>query len=207
MFWLVSLFFVAAHVAFECTKVAEGTEVGTPPWWIPVFASTFAVLAFCRVVFQYRNDFKLEKYNSVLAPILQIVCGIIAESFGVFDVFAVAFTATTLILIWIYVIGTLGLVEYDEREQHFLLNRSTSYAFLRATTEILVVRASLPRRLGRLFPFAAATLETGGMIYNKSTSYKFPVFSSDFGVYAALKSAIFLSLPLLEEWITDKLEV
>jgi hypothetical protein len=206
MLWKVSLFFVAAHIAFECTKVAQG-RIGTPPWWIPVFAITFAVSAFCRVVFRYRNDFQLEKYNSVLAPIVQIVSGITAQSFGVFDVFAVAFTATTLILIWIYVIGTLGLVEYDEREQHFLLNRSTFYAFLRTTTEILVVRASLPRRLGRLFPFAAATLETGGMIYNKATSYKFPVFSSDFGVYAAMKSAIFLSLPLLEEWITDKLEV
>lgn len=207
MFWKVSLFFVGAHVAFECTEVAKKTEVGTPPWWIPVSANAFAVLAFGQVVFRYRNSFTVEKmYHSLFSPILQIVCGIIAESFGVFDVFAVAFTATTLILIWVYVIGILGLVEYNEREEHFFLSRSTSYAFLRTITEILVVRASLPRRLGRLFPFAAATLETGAMIYTNSTAYKFVVFSSEFGVYATLKSVVFLSLPLVEEWVMGKLE-
>ena len=92
---------------------------------------------------------------------MQIVAGVVAGSFGVFRVFATAYTATTLILVWIYGAGMCGLVKYDEREQHFLLSRSTAYAVLRCVTEVFVLRLSLPRRLGRLVPAGCRHIRDG----------------------------------------------
>jgi hypothetical protein len=132
---------------------------------------------------------------------VQIGCAVVAVVLDVFDVFATAYTFATLILVWIYAIGTLDLVNYDERAQHFLLTRSTSYAVLRASTELLVRRASFPRRVTRCVPFVVASLETGGMFVYRTNSYRFSVRSMEFAVYATLKSVVFLSLPLVEEWV------
>lgn len=205
MFWQMSLFFVAAHVAYECTLVARAAETNHPLWWFPVLASTSGVLAFCRVIFNHRNEYNCEKCSSVLFPLMQIVSGVVAGSFGVFRVFATAYTATTLILVWIYGAGMCGLVKYDEREQHFLLSCSTAYAVLRCVTEVFVLHLSLPRRLGRLVPLGVATFETGVMLLSKTEYYRFPVWSFEFTAYATLKSAVFISLPPLEEWLLGTL--
>lgn len=199
MFASISLFFLAAHVAFECAEVGLGRTTGTPLWWFPVFSIAGALSAFLLVVRHYKSH--LTNMKTLFAPIAQIVCGTAAAAFGVFDAFAVAFTVTPLILVWIYVIGNMGLVLYNEKEQHFFLTRSTFYACIRTSVEVVVRNTSFSRRLGRLVPFGFASCETIGMVCSKTKSYKFDVRSHDFVVYATLKSAVFLCLPLLEDLV------
>lgn len=201
---LCALFFVAAQISYECAEVARGVTTGFPLWWMPVFSVSLSLVATVTVLWRHRSHLDYSKYRSVLSPLIHIGNAFLAEILGVFTVFATAYTTISLVIVWIYVLGMFGMVNYNEREQHFFLQSSTAYALLRGGGELLVIYAFVSCRLARLLPFAAATVETLAMVCLRSQSYTFGVTGPRFVIYAVLKWSLFLSLPLLEDVLLDK---
>lgn len=202
--WRAALFFTAAHVAHEVALATKGVHLGYPPWYFLVGATATAVLGFLDRLWARRATVDVTRFVRMVAyPMLQIGCGVLAAVSGVFVCYAFAYTAATVILVWIYAAAPFGLVQYDPTSPFFLLSRSTLYAGLRASTQLLVRNTPFPPRIGRLVPFGIATSETVGMHLVRSESYAFATGSTDFAVYAVLKSAVFLTLPVLEDFLVE----
>ena len=187
----VSLFFLAAQVSHQLVAAL-------PPWYFVVGGSAFAVVAAAAEV--------RPTLRSVRSPILHAAAlagsAALARALDVLDVFALAYTATPLILVWIEVLRRQPgppLVLYDPTGFDFVLTRSLSYALLRSGSQVLVLRAGLPLRVALLVPFAFATTETFFMmVWTFEESYAFASNTRNFAVYATLKSAVFTALPLAE---------
>lgn len=200
--WTIALFFVAAQFAFELTAVARGQPAADAPLWVfPLFASLIAALSVIPVVYRYRSRVRRAGLKPFLLTLVQIGCGAVAHTLNVFAVFATAFTVVSVIICWLFLLSSLGLLRNTVCDEMFYFDASILYASLRALTEVFVQRVSLPRRLGRLVPFVISSGETLGMMGYNSRWYKFDVQSDEFGVYATVKAAVFLCLPLLEEWM------
>lgn len=129
-----------------------------------------------------------------------VAFGGLAWAVDAFGVFARAFASLPLTLFLLQIAQRRGLVHYDVSSSRFVVVRASAYALLRATGEVLRVRASVPVRIVRLVPFAVGLLETAGMrVLGHGGAYAFSVSSDDFVVYSTLKSAAFLAAPYLED--------
>lgn len=141
----------------------------------------------------------------ILYPVLW---GTLASLTGTFAEYATAFACAPLLLYPLSVAHRRGgLLRYDPDTASFVLSRASLYAALRAASRLLQDAPPLHLRpsLARLLPLAAATAETGGMLlWSSSSSYTFSSHSLQFAVYATLKSAVFVTLPVLEEAFFEK---
>ena len=126
----------------------------------------------------------------------------LSRALDVLDVFALAYAATPLILVWLEVLWRQPgppLLLYDPTGSEFVLTRSLCYALLRAGSQVLVLRAGVPVRVALLAPLLAANVETTFMtIWTFEGSYAFAANTRTFAVYATLKSVVFATLPLAE---------
>ena len=190
----LTLFFLSAHVSHEIASRSDSF----PPWYFVTGTCAFAVLAFVSEVRPPSTSCTPFVYAMALAG-----CAAWASAVEVLEVFALAYTLTPLVLVWLQVLRLRPgdpLVLYDPTTANFVLTRSLTYALLRSTSQLLVLHTGLTARIARLFPFFAANVETVAMVwYPTSNSYGFSTRSYTFVVYAALKSAVFLGLPLFED--------
>lgn len=190
----LTLCLLTAHVTHEVAS--EGDSF--PPWYFITGGCVFAILAFVDEVRPTRTSYRPVAYALTVAG-----CSAAAAAFDVLEVFAVAYTLTPLILMWLQLLHARTgdpLVLYDPTTPDFVLTRSLSYALLRSLSQLLVRHVGVPIRLTRLFPFIVASIETAAMAtHSTSASYAFTIGSCEFAVYVALKSAVFLGLPLLED--------
>lgn len=128
-----------------------------------------------------------------------VLVGGTAAALDVFETFAIAVTVLPLLLLFIHTARARGVVKYDSETPRFVVSRSAAYGLVRCTGALLVRHTALPAKVALLLPLAVSLAETGAMVVCRSRAYAFAVDSVDFAVYAVLKSALFLALPLLEE--------
>lgn len=128
-----------------------------------------------------------------------VLVGGVAVAVDVFETFAIAVTVLPLLLLFIHTAKARGVVTYDSETPRFVVSRSAAYGLVRCTGTLLVRYTAMPEKIALLLPLAVSLVETGAMIATRSRAYVFAVDSVEFVVYAVLKSALFVALPLLEE--------
>lgn len=130
-----------------------------------------------------------------------IANGGVAVGLGVGVEFAVAYAACALILAWIVVAQAQGLVRYDSDTAAFVLSRSSLYGLIRSLLVYFEREAWIGRSASRLVVLGIATAETVGMWFARSDAYAFAPGTRTFGTYALLKTGVFATVPLLEDWV------
>jgi len=143
-------------------------------------------------------------WTDLASPGVQyVVLGAAASALaGVVRVYALAYTAASLLLAWIQVAHARGLVRYDPTSARFATTRCALYAAIRAGSYAAAEAAGseAAHRVALLVPLALATAETLLMVGSEGMrqSYAFGPWSERGAVYALLKSACFLALPVVE---------
>ncbi len=133
-------------------------------------------------------------------PFIYLVSwGSASVALRVFQEFAIAFTLTPFILVWLHV--HRDKLKYESTTPDFIWSRSSLYAGIRAVSAWTVREQHIPYQwFPRLLPLALATLESVGMyVLDTKTSYTFAMHSSDFLTYVTLKSVVFAAVPWLED--------
>lgn len=197
---LVSAFLLTAHVASELAAPHD-VRVRLPYYFLPGGVAT-AVVAFALFLPPPPGAASLVTLLYGFGIEYPVGWGVAAWIAGVFDVFAVAFACAPLLLYPLAVAKRCDLVRYDPTTAPFVLSRAACYGGLRAVGVLLVRETSsaIPPAFARLLPLAAASIETLGMSYaGSSGSYTFESSSPMFAMYALLKSAVFVALPVLED--------
>jgi hypothetical protein len=128
--------------------------------------------------------------------------------FGELDAL-VAFAVSYMLVIWVIAVvemaGTAKLLRYgfEHDRIRFVATRSTAYASVSALTHVAVSRG-LPPRVGNLVWLLLATTESVIMFTIRSGSYAFSVRSTSFAVYALIKSALFVTSPLIQSAVLER---
>lgn len=198
MFRLVALGLVAFYVAFEVTLAATGRDDDVPALAPATAAGAVALASLAAGA----NLLRSSSWRTWTAPQTHLLVSgaALAWALDALDTFSVAYVATSLYLYPIRVAHSCGLVGYDPTTVHFVRIRSSLYATVRALTAVVVERAGVPRTVGRLVPFALAGFETVVMwVRGHGGAYTFAPGSRDFTTYTALKLALFVAVPRLEE--------
>tara|TARA_X000000368_G_scaffold418346_1_gene417685 strand:+ start:362 stop:973 length:612 start_codon:yes stop_codon:yes gene_type:complete len=131
-----------------------------------------------------------------------IVYACIAYAGRVFVEFAVSYVTSSLILLWILVAGREGIVLYNADRASFVFTRCGFYAALRAVLVFTGQRWDwFTKSRAHLMLLAIPTSETLLMWFGRDSSYRYDR-SRTLGVtYALLKTAVFVVLPLLDEFL------
>lgn len=205
MFRYAALFLLCAHVAYE---IAKGERAG-------IFAPAAAAAAAADFVARECAWWTRSSLQAVLMPALVVaIPGAGFAALGVFDVYAAAYATAPLILVWLQVLHAHERwILYDPSTVRFVATRSASYAALRALGRVVCEAAAVPRRIERLIPLAAASMETMGMMVALGAAPIAAATGSIIGYtfdgpallsYATLKSAVFVLLPILEDLALER---
>lgn len=126
----------------------------------------------------------------------------IAYACRVFMEFAVSYVTSSLIILWILVAGREGIVLYNADRAPFVFTRCGLYAALRA---LLVVAGQrwewFTKSRAQLTLLMIPTTETLLMWFGRDSSYRYDRSRTMGVTYALLKTAVFVVLPLLDEFI------
>ena len=188
-----ALFFVSLFTAYEIVS-------GNAPAYWAIGALVLAILHARQDVLP--SDSWHVAGRAALRPQvhLLVLAGGLGAIGGVFVQFAIAYTATPLLLYWLELAAAQQLLMYDLHTQGFILTRSTLYASIRAASYWVVDKLRAPHTWVRLTPLAVSTAETIMMVVaNNRNVYTFAWPSARFLRYATLKASAFVAIPLLEE--------
>lgn len=186
----VALFLISAYVT---TLIAD-----RPRWEFGVASIAPTTLSFVSELHTWR----ILSYVWDTGIPFTIVYACMAYAGRVFMEFAVSYVTSSLILVWILVAGREGIVLYNADRASFVFTRCGLYAALRALFVFTGQRwewftASRAHLTLLLIP----TSETLLMWFGQDTSYRYDR-SRTLGVtYALLKAAVFVVLPLLDEFL------
>ena len=125
--------------------------------------------------------------------------------FGVGIDLLVAFWSSSWLLIALVPLLRNDMVRYNLDTLKHTLSSMAIYGIIRAVSAYLVT-VGLPLSVSNVVPFVISALETAGMIANRSKSYAFETRSELFFHYAVFKSAMFLALPHVENFIVAQVK-
>ena len=162
------------------------------------------------VALRWREKARVQ-WMDYLPFLLMAASSAVTAGVGVLPNYVVAFFISPFSVICLYALDDLSLVKYPLRTDRgrFLISRMQVYALLRAALAFCV-RLGLPIAVDRVACAGAGVVETGCMAYFGLRTppylwYDFPVRSADFAAYAVVKTAVLLSLPLVEEVLLARL--
>ena len=188
----ISVFLISMHVgsAFQDHSLFRWYLVPAP-----------AVISLTHVI-STDVEWSVVKANRKMLTCIAILCGSALLAWGgqVLVAFCVAYVSTLLVFVPLFLVK--DKVKYDIDDAYFVISRSTTYASLRAFGTFFAQRGWISAPLVRLLPLLVSTLETAGMYaLGVRASYSFSPENDTtvFFRYAALKAAMFVLVPELEE--------
>lgn len=116
----------------------------------------------------------------------------------------VAFWFSMWLLMGLLPLVRNGMVKYNLDSMYHTISSMSLYSIIRATSAYLET-LGMPSSISNVIPLLIATTETVGMFVKKNESYVFGTRSWSFFHYVAFKSAIFLALPRLENYVLRRL--
>jgi hypothetical protein len=186
----VALLLISAYVT---TLVAD-----RPRWELAVASIAATTLSFVSELYTWR----IVSHVWGTGVPFPIVYACMAYAGRVFMEFAVSYVTSSLILVWILVAGREGIVLYNADRASFVFSRCGLYAALRAVLVFAGQRWEwFTTSRAHLTLLVVPTSETLLMWFGRDTSYRYDR-SQTLGVtYALLKTAVFVALPLLDEFL------
>lgn len=182
-----------AHIAYECTLAVTVGDTWRAPWFLIGTSLAPVVLAL---------EVPLGRTWIDRHVVLLSIAGGIARLCHVLDVFIVAFTVTPFLFYTVRVTRRAGLVLYECNTLSFAISRMTYYAIIRASA-VAFVPLGLPRRIARLAIAFIGLVETLFMSRHASWRKWYKLSQRGFLRYSAVKMAVLLTLPWLEDVILD----
>lgn len=186
MFWGVVVVLLSAHMS--ATILGETRLI--------LVAAPVAIVAFA---YELPSGAPSDWHR--VTVVLHVLAAAFAWMVESLSVYLAAFAVTPLITVWIDIARARGLVCYDSTTSYFLLSRSVAYAVTRTLLHVVVRTAALPESVDYLAIATLSLVESGLMFAYRSTAYSFDYWSSQFATYVCLKTTVFLSLPLLEQFV------
>ena len=188
---------LSAHVSYVCVSPLSRV----PPVFIASACVATSVSFLVYVTSSFAEFGRVLRRTGVAYP---IAFASLSAATGEFGSYSAAYACTPLIFVWIQIAHSRGRVKYDPTTSVFVTTRGAAYALLRSATSAGVSWGGeewhpVFVRVDRLLPFAVASAETLVMLCTTFMETSYELDTGGVTVYALLKSAVFLSLPLLEE--------
>lgn len=197
----------ATHVGYELTRLAvsnaSDASDASPPsarWVTPAVA--IAAVGFVLVVPRGAlRDWRRFGLEYVIA------WTVVAYLVDALATFCVAFVVAPVLVYPLAVAHARGVLHYDPTVPGYVLPRGALYAGVRSLGAAAVAAGWLAPRVALLMPVAITSVDTVGMVVytfvaprtGLANAYTFGVATPTFAVYAALKTSLFVALPVVEE--------
>ena len=197
---VASLLLLTVYVGCEVTLAVRASEAAPHVLWPLLLASAGLTITAFVLWMPRRSSLAADAHRSGVAylvlPVLTL--GILDKS--AFVVFCTAYVVSPILLLWIQVAFEQGIVTaYNPLTSRFALTRGSAYASTRTLAHLATRHLGLPVRISQLIPLLLSGVETAAMVVLKYDGYAFSWSSTGMPVYIALKSTLFVCLPILED--------